>query len=161
MEEERARQEAAAKRAAEEAAGQEKGGEQQSSSQEATMGENNNDTSREADKTNDHMDDENALLQQALAMSMDEPISTTSVCDIDMSDAAVDDQDLQLDSSSQLNQTDMSTLLADPSFLTSVITSLEGVDTNDPAVKELLASVQSQSEHKKDEEKPPSKEEKK
>lgn len=171
MEEERARQEAAAKRAAEEAAGQETGGEQQSSSQEATMGENNNDTSREADKTNDHMDDENALLQQALAMSMDEPISTTSVRDIDMSDAVVDDQDLQLalqlsvqdslkESSSQPNQTDMSTLLADPSFLTSVITSLEGVDTNDPAVKELLDAVQSQSEQKKDEEKPPSEEKK-
>ena len=40
-------------------------------------------------------DDENALLQQALAMSMDEPSSTTAVGDADMSDAAVD-EDLQL-----------------------------------------------------------------
>uniref|UniRef100_A0A7C9FLP8 26S proteasome non-ATPase regulatory subunit 4 homolog n=2 Tax=Opuntia streptacantha TaxID=393608 RepID=A0A7C9FLP8_OPUST len=172
MEEERARQEAAAKRAAEEASRQEKGGEQQSSSQDAPMGENNNDTRREAaNKTADPMDDENALLQQALAMSMDEPVSTTSERDIDMSDAAVDDQDLQLalqlsvqdsmkESSSQSNQTDMATLLADPSFLTSVITSLEGVDTNDPAVRELLASVQNQAE-KKDDEKPPSEEDKK
>lgn len=169
MEEERARQEAAAKRAAEEGGGQDKGGEQQSSSQDATMGENNND--READKTNDPMDEEDALLQQALAMSMDEPASTASVRDIDMSDAAGNDQDLQLalqlsvqdgmkESSSQSDQTDMSKLLADPSFLTSVISSIDGVDPNDPAVKELLASVQNQAE-KKDEEKPPSEEEKK
>lgn len=41
-------------------------------------------------------DDENALLQQALAMSMDEPASTTTVRDTDMSEAAVEDQDLQL-----------------------------------------------------------------
>lgn len=76
MEEERARQEAAAKRAAEEAAGQ--GGEQ--TSQDTTMGESSHAASSEADKKNDMTeDDENALLQQALAMSMDEPASTTTV----------------------------------------------------------------------------------
>ena len=43
-------------------------------------------------------DDENALLQQALAMSMDEPAAAASVAtrDIDMSEAAADDQDLAL-----------------------------------------------------------------
>lgn len=41
-------------------------------------------------------DDENDLLQQALAMSMDDPVSTTIVQDTDMADAAGDDQDLQL-----------------------------------------------------------------
>jgi len=41
-------------------------------------------------------DDENALLQQALAMSMDDPASNAAVRDTDMPDAAEDDQDLQL-----------------------------------------------------------------
>ncbi|KAL9241423.1 hypothetical protein vseg_015538 [Gypsophila vaccaria] len=159
MEEERARQEAAAKKAAEEASGQEKG---ESSSQDVTMGESSSATA-EGDKTIDIMDDENALLQQALAMSMDEPASTTTVRDIDMSDAAVD-EDLQLalqlsvedgdkDSTSQPNQTDMSKLLSDQSFVSSILASLPGVDPNDPSVKDLLASMQNQSE-KKDEEKP-------
>lgn len=168
MEEERARQEAAAKRAAEEAAGQ--GGEQ--TSQDTTMGESSQAASSEADKKNDMTeDDENALLQQALAMSMDEPASTTTVRDTDMSEAAVEDQDLQLalqlsveegakESTSQSGQTDMSNLLADQSFVSSIIASLPGVDPNDPSVKDLLASMHSQSE-KKDEEKPPSEEEKK
>lgn len=41
-------------------------------------------------------DDENALLQQALAMSMDDSSSTVAVRDTDMSDASADDHDLQL-----------------------------------------------------------------
>ncbi|KAL0379137.1 UNVERIFIED_CONTAM: 26S proteasome non-ATPase regulatory subunit [Sesamum radiatum] len=96
MEEERARQEAAAKKAAEEASKQEKG-EQQSTSQDTTMTDNvNPDTSEPEKKTNDLMDDENALLQQALAMSMDDSSSTVAVRDTDMSDASADDHDLQL-----------------------------------------------------------------
>ncbi|XP_074308581.1 26S proteasome non-ATPase regulatory subunit 4 homolog [Silene latifolia] len=159
MEEERARQEAAAKKAAEEASGQQKG---ESSSQDAIMGEGSG-SKDEADKKIDIMDDENALLQQALAMSMDEPASTTTVRDIDMSDAAVD-EDLQLalqlsvedsakDSSSQSSQTDMNKLLSDQSFVSSILASLPGVDPNDPSVKDLLASMQNQSE-KKDDDKP-------
>uniref|UniRef100_A0A803KWE5 26S proteasome non-ATPase regulatory subunit 4 homolog n=1 Tax=Chenopodium quinoa TaxID=63459 RepID=A0A803KWE5_CHEQI len=169
MEEERARQEAAAKRAAEEETRQEKGGEQ--SSQDTIMGESSNAANSEADKKNDMTeDDENALLQQALAMSMDDPASTTAVRDTDMSDAA-DDQDLQLalqlsveegakESTSQSSQTDMTKLLADQSFVSSILASLPGVDPNDPSVKDLLASMHNQSE-KKDEDKPPSEEEKK
>ncbi|KAH9621927.1 hypothetical protein KSS87_022206, partial [Heliosperma pusillum] len=166
MEEERARQEAAAKKAAEDASGQQKG---ESSSQDAIMGESSG-SKDEADKKIDIMDDENALLQQALAMSMDEPASTTTVRDIDMSDAAVD-EDLQLDSiealliryrvpsalqlsvedsakdsSSHSSQTDMSKLLSDQSFVSSILASLPGVDPNDPSVKDLLASMQNQSE---------------
>ncbi|KAL0289993.1 UNVERIFIED_CONTAM: 26S proteasome non-ATPase regulatory subunit [Sesamum angustifolium] len=96
MEEERARQEAAAKKAAEEAAKQEKG-EQQSTSQDTTMTENVDPGTSEPDKkTHDLMDDENALLQQALAMSMDDSSSTVAVRDTDMSDASADDHDLQL-----------------------------------------------------------------
>ncbi|GER44012.1 26S proteasome non-atpase regulatory subunit [Striga asiatica] len=96
MEEERARQEAAAKKAAEESSKQEKG-EQQTTIQDATMTENTNPgTSQPEKKTNDLTDDENALLQQALAMSMDDSSSTIAVRDTDMSDASADDHDLQL-----------------------------------------------------------------
>ncbi|GAB4847548.1 proteasome regulatory particle base subunit rpn10 [Ancistrocladus abbreviatus] len=170
MEEERARQEAAAKKAAEDAARQEKGGEQPSS-EDATMAESSNATNTEANKKKtDLTDDENALLQQALAMSMDEPGSTTTVQDMEMSDAAVDDQDLQLalqlsvqdGTKESANQTDMSKLLADESFVSSILASLPGVDPNDPSVKDLLASMQNQSEpQQEDEDKPPTEEDKK
>ncbi|KAK3005173.1 hypothetical protein RJ639_016341 [Escallonia herrerae] len=151
MEEERARQEAAAKKAAEDAS---KGGEQ-STSQDATMTENvavaPSDTEN---KANDLMDDENALLQQALAMSMDDPATTAATRDTDMSEAAANDQDLALalqlsvqdSAKDQSSQTDMSNLLADQSFVSSILASLPGVDPNDPSVKDLLASMQSQSE---------------
>ncbi|XP_058721948.1 26S proteasome non-ATPase regulatory subunit 4 homolog [Vicia villosa] len=97
MEEERARQEAAAKKAAEDAAKQEKGGEQQAGSQDATMIECASTSTSEAEnKTTDLMDDENALLQQALAMSMDEPTVGHDVKDTYMSEASVDDPELAL-----------------------------------------------------------------
>ncbi|KAJ8771108.1 hypothetical protein K2173_023433 [Erythroxylum novogranatense] len=164
MEEERARQEAAAKKAAEEAAKQEKAGEQPSSSQDATMTESSNVTASETEnKRNDVTDEENALLQQALAMSMDDPASSHSMEDTDMSEAVADDPELALalqlsvqdstkDSSSQA---DMGNLLSDQSFVSSILASLPGVDPNDPSVKDLLASMQNQSESqgKKDEEK--------
>ncbi|GKV41442.1 hypothetical protein SLEP1_g48979 [Rubroshorea leprosula] len=153
MEEERARQEAAAKKAAEEAAKQEKGGEQQSSSQDATMTEQTSAATSEADKRNDLTDEENALLQQALAMSMDDPSSSPELRDADMSDAAADDPELALalqlsvqDSTKDSSQEDVSKLLSDQSFVSSILSSLPGVDPNDPSVKELLASMQSQSE---------------
>ncbi|XP_058750577.1 26S proteasome non-ATPase regulatory subunit 4 homolog isoform X3 [Vicia villosa] len=168
MEEERARQEAAAKKAAEDAAKQEKGGEQQAGSQDATMTERASTSTSEAEnKTTDLMDDENALLQQALAMSMDEPTVGHDVKDTDMSEASVDDPELALalqlsvadSSKDQAGQSDMTKLLADQSFVSSVLASLPGVDPNDPSVKDLLASMQNQSEQKKDDK--PSNEEKK
>ncbi|KAL8034724.1 hypothetical protein ABFX02_12G048100 [Erythranthe guttata] len=157
MEEERARQEAAAKKAAEEATKQETG-EGQSAPQDATMTESA--TSVPEKKTNDLMDDENALLQQALAMSMDDPSSSAAVRDTDMLDASADDHDLQLAlqlsvedrAVDQSNQTDVNKLLADQSFVSSILASLPGVDPNDPHVKDLLASMQNQSE-KEDEDK--------
>jgi 26S proteasome regulatory subunit N10 len=166
MEEERARQEAAAKKAAEDASKQEKGGEQPSASQDATMTENVSAAAPGAeDKTSDLMDDENALLQQALAMSMDDPAASVVTRDTDMSEAAAEDQDLALalqlsvqdGAKEQASQTDMSQLLADQSFVSSILASLPGVDPNDPSVKDLLASMQSQSESEKkdDEDKAP------
>ncbi|MBA0581652.1 hypothetical protein Gorai_023826 [Gossypium raimondii] len=178
MEEERARQEAAAKKAAEESSKQEKGGEEQ----DATMTERASEGASEADnKKNEFLvnttdlesvtDDDNTLLQQALAMSMDEPASSHDLQDTEMSDAATEDPELALalqlsvqdsakDSSSQA---DMSKLLADQSFVSSILASLPGVDPNDPSVKEVLASMQSQSEpqQKQDEDKAPKEEDKK
>ncbi|KAH1113333.1 hypothetical protein J1N35_006711 [Gossypium stocksii] len=160
MEEERARQEAAAKKAAEESSKQEKGGEEQ----DAMMTERASEGASEADnKKNEFL--------QALAMSMDEPASSQDLQDTEMSDAAAEDPELALalqlsvqdsakDSSSQA---DMSKLLADQSFVSSILASLPGVDPNDPSVKEVLASMQSQSEpqQKQDEDKAPKEEDKK
>ncbi|KHG14506.1 26S proteasome non-ATPase regulatory subunit 4 -like protein [Gossypium arboreum] len=177
MEEERARQEAAAKKAAEESSKQEKGGEEQ----DATMTERASEGDSEADnKKNEFLiqltssllpDDDNTLLQQAFAMSMDEPASSQDLQDTEMSDAAAEDPELALalqlsvqdsakDSSSQA---DMSKLLADQSFVSSILASLPGVDPNDPSVKEVLASMQSQSEpqQKQDEDKAPKEEDNK
>ncbi|CAA3002770.1 26S proteasome non-ATPase regulatory subunit 4 homolog [Olea europaea var. sylvestris] len=170
MEEERARQEAAAKKAAEEAAKQESG--EHSASQDATISENvNTATTEPENKTKDLMDDENALLQQALAMSMDDSSSAVATRDTEMADPATDDHDLQLalqmsvqeGTKDQSNQTDMNKLLADQSFVSSILASLPGVDPNDPSVKDMLASMQSQSEpqQNKDEDKAPKEEEKK
>ncbi|TYH29196.1 hypothetical protein ES288_A02G204600v1 [Gossypium darwinii] len=159
MEEERARQEAAAKKAAEESSKQEKGGEEQ----DATMTERASEGASEADnKKNEFL---------ALAMSMDEPASSQDLQDTEMSDAAAEDTELALalqlsvqdsakDSSSQA---DMSKLLADQSFVSSILASLPGVDPNNPSVKEVLASMQSQSEpqQKQDEDKAPKEEDKK
>lgn len=171
MEEERARQEAAAKKAAEDGSTQEKGGEQPSSSQDATMTEQAKSATSETDKKTDITDDENALLQQALAMSID-PSSSHELRDTDMSDAAAaaDDPELALalqlsvqegakDSSSQ---EDVSKLLSDQSFVSSILSSLPGVDPNDPSVKELLATMQNQpeSQQKQNEDKPPKEEDK-
>ncbi|CAA2966574.1 26S proteasome non-ATPase regulatory subunit 4 homolog [Olea europaea subsp. europaea] len=91
MEEERARQEAAA----EEAAKQESG--EHSASQDATISENvNTGTTEPENKSKDQMDDENAFLQQALAMSMGDSSSAVATRDTEMSEATTDDHDLQL-----------------------------------------------------------------
>ncbi|PIA57332.1 hypothetical protein AQUCO_00600220v1 [Aquilegia coerulea] len=135
MEEERARQEAAAKRAAEEASRQ--GGEQSSTSQDATMTENVSVGALADDnKRNDQTDNETALLEQALAMSMDDPRSSQSggisMLDADMSDATMEDQDLALalqmsvqdTTADPASQTVMSDVLGDQSFMSSIIASV-------------------------------------
>nr|GMC57427.1 26S proteasome non-ATPase regulatory subunit 4 homolog [Ipomoea batatas] len=159
MEEERARQEAAAKRAAEETAEQEKG-ENQPAIQDVGMTENvSAGISESESKASDLMDDDNVLLEQALAMSMGST-SNDATRDINMQEAASDEElaialklSLQDVENDQSNPTDMSKLLTDQSYMSSVLASLPGVDPNDPAVRDLLASMQSQSEseEKKDE----------
>ncbi|XVE93837.1 hypothetical protein REPUB_Repub01dG0229200 [Reevesia pubescens] len=159
MEEERARQEAAAKRAAEEATRQEKGEEAQPQS------DSQNATTTATEKVADPMDEDDALLKQALALSMDIPESDSSVGDAEMSEATNADKELALalqmsmhDSSKDSSaQSDVSKVLGDQSFMSSILSSLPGVDPNDPNVKDLLASLPGQSEpqEKKNEDEQP------
>ncbi|KAI3861463.1 hypothetical protein MKW98_000415 [Papaver atlanticum] len=150
MEEERARQEAAAKKTADEAAKQ--GGES-SNSQDATMTEN---VAADDVKGNDQMDEETALLQQTLSMSMGDPVSShsgKSIGNIDMMDASTDDQEL----GKSIGDVDMMDAIQ-------TIKSwpwLPGVDPNDPSVKDLLASLQGQGEPQKKDEDQSKEEEKK
>jgi 26S proteasome regulatory subunit N10 len=133
MEEKRFRQEEAARKAAEEATKQGEGG---SSSQDATMTDHASVGASETEaKTSDLTDEENALLQQALAMSMDEP----EKADTDMAEASAQDAE---DSS----QADKNKVLSDQSSISSILAQLPGVDPNDPSIKDLLASMQSQTE---------------
>ncbi|XVE67142.1 hypothetical protein DITRI_Ditri08aG0137000 [Diplodiscus trichospermus] len=159
MEEERARQEAAAKRAAEEATRQEKGeeGEPRSDLQNATT--------TATEKVTDPMDEDDDLLKQSLALSMNIQGSDSSVGDAETSEATNGDQDLALalqmsmqeSSKDSSAQSDVSKVLGDQSFMSSIITSLPGVDPNDPNVKDLLASLpgQSESQEKKNEDEQP------
>ncbi|CAA7391395.1 unnamed protein product [Spirodela intermedia] len=166
MEEERARQEAAAKKAAEDATKQDKSGEQAADAVISEAGGSN--SSLPIEKNVDVMDDESALLQQAIAMSVDNPDASqsTGIADANMSDA--DDQDLAIalqmsveDSGKDLSaQTEMNKVLGDQSFMSSILASLPGVDPNDPSVKDLIASLQGQPEDKKKEDNQDNKEEK-
>ncbi|KMZ70310.1 putative 26S proteasome non-atpase regulatory subunit [Zostera marina] len=152
MEEERARQEAAAKKAAEDGSKQEKGPEQSSSSKDIPMTDASLSSTQEIDKGVEPMDEETALLQQAIAMSMSESQpgqSSGGMADNEMPDAITVDQDLahalQMSVSND-NKKDLSAdvnkVVGDQSFLSSVIASLPGVDPNDPSVKDLLASME-------------------
>ncbi|CAA7016542.1 unnamed protein product [Microthlaspi erraticum] len=142
MEEERARQEAAAKKAADEAGGQKgKDGDTASASQETVA--------RTSEKNAEPMDEDNALLDQAIAMS---------VGDVNMSEAADEDQDLALALQMSMSGEESSeaagagNLLGDQAFISSVLSSLPGVDPNDPAVKALLASLPDESKRNEEEE---------
>ncbi|KAI3922656.1 hypothetical protein MKX01_006345 [Papaver californicum] len=164
MEEERARQEAAAKKTADEAAKQ--GGES-SNSQDATMSESVGSMAAGDVKGNDPMNEETALLQQALEMSMKDPMSSHSgnVDDVDMMDASTDDQELamalKMSVEESAKETEMNKVLGDQSFMSSILASLPGVDPNDPSVKDLLASLQGQAEQQKKDEDQSKEEEKK
>lgn len=168
MEEERARQEAAAKRAAEEAASKatQEGQEQASSSHDVSMAEPSATVATgTTGKGPDLMDDETALLEQALAMSMDNPGTSqsgaVSMGDTHMAEAGPEDQDLafalqmsvQDSAKASAGNTEMNKVLGDQSFVSSILASLPGVDPNDPSVKDLLANLQAD-EEKKGEEKP-------
>ncbi|CAH8338665.1 unnamed protein product [Eruca vesicaria subsp. sativa] len=138
MEEERARQEAAAKKAADEAG--QKDGDTASASQETVA--------RTTEKNAEPMDEDNALLDQAIAMS---------VGDVNMSEAADEDQDLALALQMSMSGEESGeaagagNLLGDQAFISSVLSSLPGVDPNDPAVQALLASLPDESKRNEEE----------
>ncbi|CAN6985899.1 unnamed protein product [Brassica oleracea var. botrytis] len=142
MEEERARQEAAAKKAADEAGqkDKDKDGDTASASQETVA--------RTTEKNAEPMDEDNALLDQAIAMS---------VGDVNMSEAADEDQDLALALQMSMSgeesgeATGAGNLLGDQAFISSVLSSLPGVDPNDPAVQALLASLPDESKRNEEE----------
>lgn len=163
MEEERARQEAAAKKAAEDAAKQEKEEGQTSGSQDVPMSEPvvTSVIPVADDKKHDLTDDETALLRQALAMSMDDAKPDNKAgADTDMSDVIAEDQDLsfalkmsvQDAAEDAASKSEMSKVLEDQSFVSSILNSLPGVDPNDPSVRDLLASLQGQTQQKKNDE---------
>ncbi|XP_050366042.1 26S proteasome non-ATPase regulatory subunit 4 homolog [Argentina anserina] len=165
MEEERARQEAAAKRSADEASRQ--GEQAPSKSEDVTMSESGDVSILNEDKKpTDNMVDENDLLKQALAMSINVSGTGNSAGDAEMSEATNADQELALalqmsmqeSSGEPSSQLDVSKVLEDQSFLSSILESLPGVDSNDPSVKELLASLKNPSKEK--DEGGPSKEDK-
>ncbi|KHG01330.1 26S proteasome non-ATPase regulatory subunit 4 -like protein [Gossypium arboreum] len=60
-------------------------------------------------------------------------------------------------SKDQSSESDVSKVLGDQSFMSSILSSLPGVDPNDPNVKDLLASLpgQSESQEKKNEDEQP------
>ncbi|BFG39298.1 hypothetical protein CerSpe_255720 [Prunus speciosa] len=101
-------------------------------------------------------------------MSMDEPTSSHEMRDADMSEATGEDPELALalqlsvqeSAKDSGSQKDMSKLLADQSFVSSILASLPGVDPNDPSVKDLLATEQRSPDQKKNEDKAPKEEEK-
>ncbi|CAM0872232.1 unnamed protein product [Alopecurus aequalis] len=145
MEEERARQEAIAKKAAEESSGADNNA--SSSNTDSVMAEAEPASNASADDKGDQPkdDDDAQLLQQALAMSMDEGASgAAAVADAAMAEAAADDQDLALALQMSVQDAEMSGQ--------SDMSKLPGVDPNDPSVKDLLASLhgQGEQEEKKD-----------
>ncbi|KAL6344491.1 hypothetical protein AAG906_002396 [Vitis piasezkii] len=118
-----------------------------------------------AEKKSDLMDYGNALLQQALAMSMEDPVTNLATRDTDMSGAIADDQNLVLALQLSMQntgkdstcQTDTSKLLTDQTFVSSILAHFPRVNPNDPLVKDLLASIQNElkSQHKKNEDNAP------
>ncbi|KAI3907919.1 hypothetical protein MKW92_008325 [Papaver armeniacum] len=151
MEEERARQEAAAR------AAEEKGGGQASSSHDTTMTENTGIMSHGAN-TGDLMDDDTALLEQALAMSLNDhqsiPSGGISLEDTDMSEATKEDQELALalqmstqgNAEEPTDQSEINQVLGNQAYVSSILSTLPGVDTNDDTIQDLIASLRSHQE---------------
>ncbi|KAH9545843.1 hypothetical protein CY35_12G068600 [Sphagnum magellanicum] len=162
MEEERARQEAASKRAADEAIAKDGHAGESSGAPDVIMSDAV--PVEAAEKASDMLiDDETALLQQALAMSMAEAAAAAAAAgassgDVPMVGSGGDDQDLAFALQMSMQEeaalasgdnADMSKVLGDQSFLSSILSSLPGVDPNDPSVQDVLASLQADDEEQK------------
>mmetsp|Transcript_23280 Transcript_23280/g.32158 ORF Transcript_23280/g.32158 Transcript_23280/m.32158 type:complete len:403 (-) Transcript_23280:50-1258(-) len=165
MEEERARQEAAAKK--------EGGGEEASSGVEAGEASQLPASVPMPDAgASDMVMDDDALLQQALAMSMSQTNESMEgvqeVAAPTPQAQAVSNEDAELALAIQMSIADaageggeaapapdasMSQVLGDASFMNSVLASLPGVDPNDPSVREMLESLGAQQGQNPDEKK--------
>uniref|UniRef100_A0A0A9DGQ1 26S proteasome non-ATPase regulatory subunit 4 n=1 Tax=Arundo donax TaxID=35708 RepID=A0A0A9DGQ1_ARUDO len=113
-----------------------------------------------ADDKKEQPKDDDDLLQQALAMSMEDGASgSAAVADAAMAEAGAVDPELALalqmsvQDVNMSGESDMSKVFEDRSFVTSILNSLPGVDPNDPSVKDLLASLHGQGEQEKKEDK--------
>ncbi|GBG83242.1 hypothetical protein CBR_g36857 [Chara braunii] len=175
MEEERARQEAAAAKAAEEAKQKAEEGSASGVREEVMPDTAAGPESAAHGGGPEPMDDESALLQQALAMSMTEAAmsgagigtGTGGVMDTRMGEAGGDDAELALALRMSMQEDSgapgmpsergtasaegMGQVLGDAGFVNSVLASLPGVDPDDPAVRDVLASLQ-QTDRKLDKE---------
>jgi len=94
--------------------------------------------------TDDAMDEDDALLQEALAMSMKEDEGAT-VEPAAMEDDE-DDEEMKLALAMSMQQSEAPAPAAagefnDPAFVNSVLAQLPGVDPNDPAIQAALASI--------------------
>lgn len=157
MEEERARQERAAAAAAESKEGD----------AEMTDASPDGGTAEAADMG---LSEEEALLQQALAMSMNENEPTTEgaaaeedskpaaapTADVDMEEDDDAEMQMALQMSLQADQEDESKAegqFQDPAFVNELLGSMPGVDPNDPEIQEALRKAQEGKKGKKDDDK--------
>ena len=144
MEEERARQEAAASA---------EGGAAEASPAASTEEAPAASTPKTPEAPQDDMDEDDALLQEALAMSMKEDEGAT------VEPAAMeeddDDDEMKLALAMSMQQSEAPAPAAagefnDPAFVNSMLAQLPGVDPNDPAIQAALASINQGGEKKDD-----------
>ena len=141
MEEERARQEAAASADGAAAEASPEAAEAPAAS-----------TPKTPEAPQDAMDEDDALLQEALAMSMKEDEGAT------VEPAAMEDDDeeeMKLALAMSMQQSEAPAPAAagefnDPAFVNSMLAQLPGVDPNDPAIQAALASINQGGETKDD-----------
>jgi 26S proteasome regulatory subunit N10 len=144
MEEERLRQERIAAAAAEAAA-----------QQQQQQAEESKDAEMDEAAAAAGLSEEEALLQQALAMSMNENEPTSAeednkpaaTEDVEMED---DDEDedaaMQMALQMSLQQQEPASEFQDPSFINQMLGSMPGVDPNDPEIQEALRKAQEKKE---------------
>ncbi len=99
----------------------------------------------EAPDNDDAMDEDDALLQEALAMSMKEDTEGATVEPAAMEDDD-DEEEMKLALAMSMQQSEAPAPAAagefnDPAFVNSMLAQLPGVDPNDPAIQAALASI--------------------
>jgi 26S proteasome regulatory subunit N10 len=157
MEEERARQEAAA---AEGGAAPADGAAAEASPAASTEDAPAASTPKtpEAPDNEDAMDEDDALLQEALAMSMKEDTEGATVEPAAMEEDDEEDEEMKLALAMSMQQASSEAPAPaaaggefnDPAFVNSMLAQLPGVDPNDPAIQAALASINQGGEKKDD-----------